>query len=93
MTHKYLFRFFRKGSCPFHQSLIIRMTADTRKNFDLGIDLNLFSKQFDFFYTFYQCPSRRTDCLITNKQNRALRSPQIMFQVMFDPAGITHATG
>ena len=93
MAHKYLFWLLFESFRPLHQSLIICMTTDARQNFDLCIDLNLFPEQFDLFRSFHQRTPRCTDCLISHKQNRTFRSPQIVFQVMLNPTGIAHTTG
>ena len=66
------------------------MTADTRHLTDLCAYSNRLTKQFNFGRTFDQGTAKRSDCLIPNKQNRIVRIPQIMFQMMFDSAGIAH---
>ena len=93
MADKYLLRFFRKRRSPLHQSLVIRVPADTGKHPDLRFHGNFFSEQLHPVGAFHQCPARRSDRLVADKQNRALPAPQVVLQVMFDSACVTHAAG
>ena len=68
------------------------MTADTRHLTDLCAYSNRLTKQFNFGRTFDQGTAKRSDCLITDKQDRIVRIPQIMFQMVFDSTGIAHTT-
>ena len=67
------------------------MTADTWHLTNLRAYGNSLTKQFHFRRTFDKGTAKRSDCLIADKQNGVVRIPQIMFQMMFDSAGITHA--
>ena len=85
-------RFFFKCFDPGHQAIDIRMTADSRHLTDLRTDRNRLTEQFDLCRTLQKCPAKCSDCLISHKQNRIIRIPQVMFQMMFDSTGITHTT-
>ena len=69
------------------------MSAHTRKLFDLRLDLDLLTKELNLVGALNDTSSQCTDCLISNKQDRTFRSPKIMFQMMPDTAGLTHAGG
>src|SRR5699024_796097 len=60
---------------------------------DLGIYVDLFSEKLDLCCPFDQRSSKSSHRLIAYKKNGAFLSPEIMFQMMFDPSCIAHTAG
>ena len=52
---------------------------------------DLFAEEPDAFRAIQNRPSRRSDCLVSDEQNRALRLPEIVLQVMLDAARVAHS--
>ena len=90
MYHEHLLRLFFKGLYPVDQPLLIRMTAQSRHFPDLSAHGNRLTEQLHFVSTLYQCPAQCSHRLIADEQDRTLRSPQIMLQMMPDTSCITH---
>ena len=93
MIYEYHLRLLLETADPFQQAILIRMSADACQIADLCVDLNFFSEELHFLRTLVDAASQRTDCLISGEENRALFSPQVVLQMMADPAGLTHAAG
>ena len=91
MHHKYTLRFYFKSRNPAHQSLIIRMAADARQPADFCLHLNLLAEQLYIRCPLQKRPARRPVCLISDEQNGRFFPPEVMLQVVLDPARITHA--
>ena len=65
--------------------------ADALDLLDPCFDLDRLTEQLHFLASLNNAASQCADCLIASKQNRTLRSPEVVFQMMADTARITHA--
>ena len=81
------------GLQPFHQPLPVGVAAHARQLADLGPHLDLFSEQPHVGGSFHQSPAQSAHRLVAHKQNGAFRPPEVVFQVMLDPARLAHAAG
>ena len=66
------------------------MAADALDLLDPCFDLDRLTEQLHFLASLNNAASQCADCLIASKQNRTLRSPEVVFQMMADTARLTH---
>ena len=90
MYNKDALRWLLEGRDPPGQMITIRMTADSRKIYDRCLDIDLLTKKFYLLDPIEERMTERSRHLISNKQNRGIRSPQIMLQMMADATSLTH---
>ena len=67
------------------------MAADALDLLDPCFDLDRLTEQLHFLASLNNAASQCADCLIASKQNRTLRSPEVVFQMMADTTCLTHA--
>src|SRR5699024_8148481 len=67
------------------------MTADAVQTLDPGVHLDRFPEELDILLPLQQTPSERSVRLISHKEDRTFRSPQIVFQMMADPPRVAHS--
>ena len=76
---------------PLQQSVLVSMAAERIDLGDLSAHLDLLSEELYKFCSFEKFIPDCTLALISDKQHSALRSPQIVFEVMPDPSGFAHS--
>ena len=83
----------RRAECshPFQKAVHIRMPADAVQTLDPRMDFDGFPEEFYILLSFQQSPSQGAVGLIPYKQDRTLRTPEIVFEVMADAASIAHS--
>ena len=69
------------------------MSADAGQSVDLGADPDLLSEQLYLLGPFIDGAAQGAHCLISDKEDRRFLPPQVMLQMVADPAGFTHAAG
>ena len=90
MHNHYAVWYFFKSPDPVQKTIHICMSADSFQYLDSGIDRDILSKQLYTLCTLNQFSSKRSDCLISHKTDRAFRTPQIVLQMMPDPSCFAH---
>ena len=85
--------FRAKGIYPGQQAVPVGVTRKTGELADLCLHLDGLAEQFHVGGTFDQGAAQRSDGLITDKQNRTFRPPQVVLQVVADAACLAHAAG
>ena len=60
---------------------------------DPCFDLDLFAHDLDFFFAVQKLPAFGAFCLITCEQDVRTLFPEVVSQMMQDPACIAHAAG
>ena len=91
MYNKNPFWHFMHMTYPLGQMVAVGMTADTRQINNLSFDPDSLTEQLDLLGAMQQIIAQRSRYLIADKQDRTLRPPQIMFQMMANTTGLTHA--
>ena len=69
------------------------MSGDARQHQYLRLYADRFTKQGHFRSAVHQRPPERTLRLVADKEDGALFTPQVMLQMVLDPAGLAHAAG
>ena len=69
------------------------MAADAGQGFDLGRNLDFLVEQLDALCSIHQNAAEGPDRLVPDKENHALRTPEVVLEMMADTAGIAHAAG
>ena len=69
------------------------MSADPLERFDLGVYLHRLAKELHRLRSFDQFPSQCPHRLIAYEADGTLLPPQVVLQMVPDPAGLTHAGG
>ena len=90
MYDKYLLRLFLKCLNPAQQPFPIRVTADAGQPAYLSLYLDFLTEQLHMLCTLQKCPPQCPVCLIAHKEDRRFLSPEVMLQMMLDPARIAH---
>ncbi len=67
------------------------MTAHADQLRDIGADLDRLTEKLHLFRAFHKHSAERPHSLISHEENRTLRPPQIMLQMMPDTSRLTHA--
>ena len=78
---------------PVQQMIPVGMGAESLEIDDFGPDSHLIAKQLHAFRALQQMAAQRAGGLEAHKHHGAFRTPQVIFQVMADAAGIAHAGG
>ena len=76
---------------PIQQTFFVRVTADTGKLMDFGVDFNGFTEQPHFLSAFHNVAPQCADGLIAYKEDGTFWTPEIMFQMMADTSRFAHA--
>ena len=76
---------------PLDQSIHIRVSAHSVKTLDPGVYFDLLPEKLYILLPLEKPSSQSPVCLIPDKQDRTLRTPKVVLQMMTDPARITHA--
>ena len=66
------------------------MSGHPRQLTDLRLDIDVLTEQPEMIRSLQERPPRCSRCLVTDKQDGALRPPQIVLEVMLDPSGVAH---
>ena len=77
---------------PFEQPFLIRMGRKSTQGVDMGSDSNLLAKKPDGLRPINDPSPNRTFRLIADEDDVGFGPPEVVFQVMLDPAGVTHPT-
>ena len=93
MTHKHLCRLYRERGSPSHQSLVIRMATDPGQDLNVCPYRYLLAEQPDTLRPVNNRAAGGAHSLVAHEQYRALRSPEVVLQVMLHTSGITHTAG
>ena len=93
VDHKHFFRFFLKPGHPGKETLPVSMSGDARQHQYLRLYADRFTKQGHFRSAVHQRPPERALRLVADKEDGALFTPQVMLQMVLDPAGLAHAAG
>ena len=92
VNNEHLRRFLgRKALDPVDEPCLVSMTREALQDLDLGTDRDRLPENPDFIGAVDNSPAGCSDRLVADKKNGALRTPQVVFQVMLDAARITHA--
>ena len=86
MYDKYLLRLFLKCLNPAQQPFPIRVTADAGQPAYLSLYLDFLTEQLHMLCTLQKCPPQCPVCLIAHKEDGAFLPPEVVLQMMLDPA-------
>ena len=78
---------------PGQQALFVGMAADSGETGNLRLDLDGFSEELNRLGSFENLASEAADRLIADKEDRALPAPEVVFEMVLNPARVTHAAG
>ena len=93
MVQKDDFRFLPEALQPGDQAVLVRMAADAGQGVDLCFYLYGLVEKLDAFRTVHQDSAEGSHRLIADEKHRALRSPEVVLQVMAYTSRITHTAG
>ena len=78
---------------PRQQVVPVSVRGQALEVDNAGIDGDLLAKQFHGLSPLQQTAAQRALCLIAHKDHGALLTPEVVLQVVADPAGIAHSRG
>ena len=90
VDYKYHLRLRREGFHPVKQAVLVCVTTDAVQLCQLGFYFDGLAKELHIFSSLSQRASQCSISLITYEEDSTLRSPQIVFQMMFDTTGFAH---
>ena len=76
---------------PLEEPIHVRMTADSVKALDPGMDLDRLAEKFDILLPFKQPAPQCPICLISDKEYRTFGPPEIVLQMVSYTPRVTHA--
>ena len=78
---------------PVQQFPLVRVAGLAGHRDNAGPDRHLLIEEFDGFDPFQQAPAQGAFGLIAHKEHRGAAAPQIVLQMVPDPASLAHAAG
>ena len=85
--------FLLHGGDPFEQTIPVSMAGEALDHFDPGFDGDLLTKNPDRLCAINQRAAEGTPGLVPDKNDRGILAPEIMLEMMADPAGFAHPAG
>ena len=78
---------------PLQQTVLVRVTGGALQGGDLRVDGDFFAEELDFLRTVLEFSAQAAFRLVTHKEDHAFRPPEIVLQMVPDPACFAHAAG
>ena len=78
---------------PVQQLPLVRVAGLAGHGGNAGPDRHLFIEEFDGFGPLQQAPAQGAFGLIAHKEHRGAAAPQIVLQMVPDPASLAHTAG